>query len=143
MKYLIIGNTAVLASRDIERITETGVDVSVVGIPDGATLNIQRDTTARHYGIVSENAKVPREHMADEGIYNVNIRWKEFIDGAYVDREAYGNPFKIIVNDGEPCIIPAPQASGVAVDEMWRGISNLLEIILPLIDTLKNGNDVI
>lgn len=145
MKYFVIGNTAVLASREHEAVGEADLAVSVAGVPDGASLYIQHETAGHSYGIVSETTTIPSEHLKEMGTYSVVVQWTETDaeTGDTVEREAIGNSFSIISNENGRFIIPAQKTTAYEIEQMWRGIVDTLEVILPLIDSLKNGNDVI
>lgn len=145
MRYLVIENTAVLASREHETVGELEVAVSVAGVPDGASLYIQHETAGHSYGIVSEATVIPAEHLNETGVYSVAVRWTETDPetGDTMEHEAIGNSFSIISNETGRFIIPAQKTTAYEIEQMWRGIVCTLEVILPLIDSLKNGNDVI
>lgn len=147
MRYLVIGNVAVLASRGIERLddaTNGKIPVSVVGVPDGATLNVI-GTKLKCYAVTSELTEIPIEDLQNEGRYAVTVRWTQ-VDPQTQERiecEATGNSFSVIRDLYGLAIIPAPCASSTEIEHMWKGISQALEILLPLVDEIRNGNDVI
>lgn len=144
MRYLVVGDVAVLASRGIERFEEAEISVSVVGVPDGASLSIQGPGLGRTYGITSGVTGIPCSDLK-EGRYAVTVQWAETdpVSGDSISHEAIGNSFAVIQDEVGLAIIPAPLSSGGNIEHMWSGIVQTLEILLPLVDTLKNGNDVI
>lgn len=143
MKYIVLGSAAILATRNIERLARSRIRVRVEGVPDGARLCLQSGDRVRNYAVISETATVPCEDLC-EGVYYVSVHWHIEENGKKTRHEARGNPFKVYVeNGGHRAVIAAPCATATEVDYMWSGLIGALESILPTLDTLKNGNDVI
>ena len=143
MKYIVLDSAAILATRDIERLQQSRISIKVEGVPNGARLCLQSGDRVKTYAIISETATVPYSDLC-EGVYHVSVHWVNDDDGTEVSHEARGNPFKVYIeSDGSTAIIPAVCASATEIDYMWNGLICALESILPTLDTLKNGNDVI
>ncbi|MBO7310577.1 MAG: hypothetical protein J6U86_04215 [Clostridia bacterium] len=143
MKYLVVGNIALLASRGIEKIS-SDIGVEVKGVPDGATLYIQQANGEMHlYGITSERAVISFADLT-EGKYSVSINWVTNENGLPQTHEAAGNPFTVYNADsGELAITPTQLSTATELEQMWSGIVNALEILIPFIDDYKNGPNVI
>lgn len=149
MRYLVIGNAAVLASRDIEYIETDGseggekdIAAEICAVPDGASFSLQKAETVKTYAVTSGIANVPVSEL-DNGVWEVSVRWSESDGETAAEREAFGNPIKLYGDEGSRKIIPAPLASGTEMEKMWNGIVNAYEFIAPIVDTIKNGNDVV
>ena len=147
MRYLVVGNVAVLASRGIERLddaTNGKIPVSVVGVPDGANLIVIGESQ-KSYTVTSELTEIPVEDIQKEGRYAVTLRWKQTDPQtkAETERAATGNSFSIVRDPYGLAIIPAPCSTSTELEHMWKGISQAIEILLPLFDEIRNGNDVI
>ena len=145
MRFFVIGDVAVLASRKLERIKGKCLTVDVVGVPDGATLYIQHKTVGVSYGIVSESTRIPLENLQEEGRYTASILWSETDPQSKetMQHEASGISFCVIHDSEGKAILPASLSSSQELEYMWRGLINTLEVFLPFLDSLKNGNDVI
>ena len=143
MKYLVVGNIAVLASRGIEKMA-SDIVVEVKGVPDGAALYIQRsDGEMQIYGISSEKAEIPLANLT-EGKYSVSINWVTNENGLSQAHEAMGNPFTVYKTErGELAIAPTQLSTATELERMWSGLANALGILIPFIDDYKNGPDVI
>lgn len=148
MKYICIRDSAVLASRGIEAVSSSDhLDVSVMGVSDGSTFCIMHEgnTEQKSYGITSETTTIPVADLAS-GVYSVTVIWDEYMEDVddTVRREARGNSFKVITNENNSLsIIPAPVSSATSLEEMWCGIANILDVLVPLVDDVKNGYNVI
>lgn len=148
MKYIKIKDFAVLVTRDIEIVDKT-LGVTVDGAKDGATFNIQSESDSFGYSIKSEKTSIPLSALK-EGVYQVNISWYETITdegGNYVD-EVYhnvlGNPIKVYLDENSKvCVIPAPLSTATELDLMWKAIGGVLETIVPMIEEIKHGYEVI
>ena len=145
MKYIVCGSVAVLASRSAEKISQSYIEVEVVGVPDNAVFYIQKSGgTQKSYSIVSEKTRIPASDISDNGVYQVVVMWQTTEDGQTVSHEAAGNPFKVYdQTSSDKAIIPAPLASATELEKMWEAIAEVLGLIIPFIDSYKNGNDVI
>ena len=145
MRYLVIGNSAILASRSIERIEAKDVLVAVVGVPDDATLCLFSETEGKAYPIVSQSTTIPADDLKAGSIYSVTVVWKDknFETGEEIEREADGGSFHVYFEGGTQAILPVPLSSAGELERMWKGIADTLEEILPVLDRIKNGNDVI
>ena len=143
MKYIVIGDTAILATRDIENI-DAKIPVVVDGVTEDATLSVSADgIKIINSKISSGRCELDAEELK-EGRYYVNVSWRSFENDSAIEHIAIGCPFTVFnKDDGVKAIMPAPQASAIAVDRMWKGIVNILETVMADIDSLKNGNDVI
>lgn len=142
MKYIVIGNAAVLATRDLEAVEQSEIKAEVLGVPDGAVLSIQCGDTVHSYTVEGEAAKIPYSDLG-EGVCAVTVLWSTSEDGVTYKHEARGNPFKVQNIGGTTYVLPAPLATATDLEYMWSGIVNALEVFVPLIDTLQNGNDVV
>ena len=148
MKYIIIKDIAVLATRDIESLSSGSFDVLVDGAPDGASMHIQNEETSATFLIQSERTNISVSTLK-EGIYNVSFNWNEVIkdsEGNNVGEELrtiFGNQFKVYFENGNTNIIPAPLASATELENMWKGITNMLEVFIPFMEEVRNGYEVI
>lgn len=143
MKYIVIGETVVLSSRSVERISDNSENrVSVVNVPDGATLSIINHGTVRSYNITSETTHVDFKEYA-KGRCDVSVTWETYEDGKTISHEAYGNPFTISNDSNGMYIIPTPLSGSTEIERIWQSISNILEVLIPLEDDVKNGSHVV
>ena len=145
MRYVVIGKSAVLATRNIERIDEgVSVPVEVVNVPDNASLTlISKDCSkTKTYSITSESTEIDPSVLG-EGMFSVVVNWTSLENGETVSHEAYGNPFLISTDDNGKYIIPATLSSAGELERMWQGIVDVLDVLLPLADDVLNGADVI
>jgi hypothetical protein len=143
MKYLVVKNTAVLASRGIETVGEGGtVQMKVVGVPEGASVYLTKDganTTSGTFSISSGTTNITG--LTDVGTYKPTFSWKTSDEK---EMESEGNSFTVIKDDeGALKIIPTPLSSATELEKMWQGISATLEVLLPFIDDYKNGTHVV
>lgn len=146
MRYIVIGKSAVLATRSIERIDEgASVHVQVVNVPDNASLTIVGKNYGESFSIISESTELTPMALSDlgEGTFSVVVRWTSLENGETVSHEAYGNPFSISTDDKGKYIIPVPLSSATELERMWQGIADVLDVLLPLADDVRNGADVI
>jgi hypothetical protein len=142
MKYIVIGNTAVLATRTLEAVEQSELKAEVLGVPDGAVLSIQSGDVIRSYAVEGEAVKIPYSALG-EGVWEVTVLWNTKEGGVTQKHEARGNPFKVQNIETQKYILHAPLATATDLEYMWSGIVNALEVFVPLIDTLQNGNDVV
>lgn len=150
MRYLLVGNTALLSSRDIEWVTD-GISLEVLGISpsaSGVTVNLLREgKPQKSYILTDGSARIPISDLYGEGDYSVVFSWRERDADIeeVTERVAYGNPFRLLLKDG--CdgtgIAPAFAHTVKEVDTMWRGLVQMMELVLPFIEQYKYGNDVI
>ena len=160
MKYIVINDIAILATRNIEEIDDiNGLKVTFEGvtdIEDNATLNLIfiGDTDIRDTDIRVTDERLTKTihdkyttimpEELHEGIYHVTVCWTSHENNENVTHEACGCPFKVYKQkDWKRAIIPAPLSSATNIEHMWKGIINTLERVLPAIDSYQNGNDVI
>lgn len=146
MKYIIIGDTAILASRDIEYFAvSSAVPVTVVGAPDGATLCLTKagESSQKYFTIISEQTSISSLSLVAGFVYNVSFSWTTTEDGNEVQHFAAGNAILVLGDGSQNSIIPAPVASATDIENVWRGLVNILEVIVPFIDDYKNGSTVI
>lgn len=142
MKYLVVKNTAVLASRGIEPIGAGGtITMKVVGVPEGASVYLSKggeNPTSGTFKISSGVTTITG--LTEEGTYKPTFKWTN----EDKETEAAGNSFTIIQNaNGELQIIPTTLSTATNLEEMWQGIAATLEVILPFIDDYKNGTHVV
>ena len=145
MRYIVIGNTAVLASRGIDRIsnTEDFTKVKVENVPDTATLTITGDNfSSPSYEVKSETANVYFLNL-ENGIYGVTVKWTTTEDGETIEHTAHGNPFTITGDAEGRFIIPTPLAGATETDKIWATITSILDTLLPLEDDVKKGSHVV
>lgn len=145
MKYNVIGKSAVLASRSIERLTPNKeTDVKVKNVPDDATFNIiGKDDGVRSYAITSQATAIDFSSF-EKGTYKVVVRWETTdSSGNTVRHEAYGSPFIIATDDAGDYILPAPLARATDAEYLYQSISDIIDILLPLDDDFRHGTDVI
>lgn len=145
MKLLVIGEAVILASRNEEKIGET-VNVIVDGAIEGATLNLIPDGDGAQLGsiISSGTTTIRREDMIGESeleeTYSVTVTWSE----NNVQKEAYGARIRVYKNSDDTYgILPPPLTEATDLEDMWHGIINTLEVIVPFIETYKYGADAL
>lgn len=145
MKYNVIGKSAVLASRSIERlIPNKKTDVKVKNVPDDATFNIiGKDGGEDSYTITSQATAIDFSSF-EKGTYKVVVIWETTDSrGNTVRHEAYGSPFIIATDDAGDYILPAPLARATDAEYLYQAISDIIDILLPLDDDFRHGTDVI
>lgn len=141
MRYVVIDNVAVLASRSVEKITDD-VTVTVSGVPDKATLYLISEKGENSFLIENQKAVIPNS-VLKEGIFGVTVLWTTTSNDVATQHEAHGNEFKVF-NDGETlAIVPAPLASATELENMWQGIINTLDVLVPFIEAYKHGYEVV
>lgn len=146
MKYNVIGKSAVLASRSIERFTfGQAITVKVKNVPDDATFTIiGKDDGEKSFVITSQATAIDFSSF-EKGTYKVVVKWVTTdSSGNTVRHEAYGSPFIIATDDAEDYyILPAPLARATDAEYLYQAISDILDILLPLDDDFRHGTDVI
>lgn len=145
MRYAVVGNTAVLCTRSIENIPlGEPLSVSVSSVPDGSSFCVQGGGGVMGtYRTVSEKTELDISDFPD-GIYYVTVKWVTEKDGAYAEHEAAGNPFKLYTEeDGTRAAVAAPVSGITELELIWTAIADMLDIVLPFIDDIKNGINVV
>jgi hypothetical protein len=143
MKYNVIGKSAILASRNLERIENDQLTkVEVINVPEGATFNIISDTTTETYEVSSETTKVDF-YSFKNGKYQVTVIWSTSENDKTINHEAFGNPLLISEDEKGRYIIPAPLATASELEILYQALADILDVLLPLADNVKNGADVI
>lgn len=144
MRYIVVGDTAILATRDIEYLGGD-IDITIENVPDGANLTLIRPDGSQVHteGVVSEKTKIPSEVFDQEGRYVVTVDWIELCDGEEREQHAAGTTLLVQNTSYGIGIIPAPLTSANEMENMWRGIVNTLDILLPYINAMRYGADVI
>ena len=141
MRYIVIGNVAVLASRSVEKITDD-VTVTVSGVPDKATLYLISEKGENSFLIENQKAVIPNS-VLKEGIFGVTVLWTTTSNDVATQHEAQGNEFKVF-NDGDSLyVVPAPLADATELENMWQGIINTLDVLVPFIEAYKHGYEVV
>lgn len=145
MKIIVIGDTAVLATRDKEIIEIEGLPVTVLGVNTGSLCIARADgeqpSTPIETIITSGTATVVG---LSAGKYTYTVVWFSEEDGVDTKHEAYGTPLYVFEDDENKFnLIPAPLATSTELEAMWRGIANTLDVVVPLVDEIKNGTDVV
>ena len=138
MRYIVVGDVAILATRGLEKIDGETVHVAVIGVPDGSVFCIQNGGAVKSFSVSGEEAILPANTI-DDGVYDVTV----IVGTQEQRREISGNPFSIFTQEGERAIIPPPLSTATELERMWEGIVNALETFIPLIDTLQNGNEAV
>lgn len=135
MKYIVLKDTAILLTRDIETISTT-LPIVVEGAKDGTTITLNNEVDNISATIISESTKIPASSLT-EGTYMVNIVDTDL-------KEIAGYPIKAYKDDrGQLCVVPAPLATATELDLMWKAIGGVLETIVPMIEEIKHGYEVI
>lgn len=145
MRYSAVGNVAVLCTRGIEKLTlGEPLSVSVSSVPDGSSFCIQgAGGVMGTYRIVSEKTELDISAFPD-GIYYATVKWITEDNGAYTEHEAVGNPFKLYTDeDGSRAAVAAPLSGMTELELIWTAIADTLDIVLPFIDDIKNGINVV
>lgn len=149
MRYLIVGNVALLAHRNIKTLKKDTISLEVVGISPIAkavTVSIMRDgEPTRHYTLENNKVKIPRSELYGEGNYSVTFTWKEEDPntGEEIPHSAYGNSFQICSIGNTQGLAPAYTHTTTDIDMMWSGVVQLLDELLPFIEQYKYGNDAV
>lgn len=95
------------------------------------------------YRIVSEKTELDISAFPD-GIYYATVKWITEDNGAYTEHEAVGNPFKLYTDeDGSRAAVAAPLSGMTELELIWTAIADTLDIVLPFIDDIKNGINVV
>ena len=144
MKYIVLGNIAVLASRSIERVGQSNVDVAVEGVPDGATLCLIKDSGEEFsFNVTSERTSI-NSSVLTEGNYGVTVIWTTEENEITTRHEAVGNAFAVCkVDNSELSIIPMQISTVTELEHMWSAVVNMLESFIPFMDDVKNGTNVV
>lgn len=150
MRYLIVGNAALLSSRNIEKVSDRislealGVSPSMLGV---TVILLKEGKAQRSYMLADGKADIPLCDLYGEGNYSVVFAWQEknADTDEVTDHAAYGNAFRILSIEGcdEMGIAPAYYHTVKDVDTMWGALVQMMELILPFIEQYKYGNDVI
>ena len=141
MRYVVVGNVAVLASRSVEKVGEN-VSVTVSGVPNKATLYLMSKENTYSFLIENQKTNIPNS-VLNEGVYGVTVVWSTTSNDVTMQHEAHGNEFKVF-NDGESlAIVPAPLADATELENMWQGIINTLDVLVPFIEAYKHGYEVV
>jgi hypothetical protein len=149
MRYLIVGNVAMLATRSVELISDTKISIKAVGISPTAldsTITIsQGPGKVRRYYLVNGKIEIPLSDLFGNGDYSVTFTWREKDPNTGVEtyREAFGNSFNLGEVAGQVCIIPTYNHSTGDVDMLWSGMVQLMETLIPFIEQYKYGNDAV
>lgn len=143
MKYIIIAGTAVLASRNAESVPiASGLSVEVEGAPDGASLSVYSEQTSASCGIKDGTALL-RVSELPAGIYHTVITWSTENGGESIACEAVGNPFKLTFEGDNAVTVPAPLSGMTELEALWTAIADIVGVLLPFMDDVKNGSSVI
>ncbi len=143
MKYIIIAGTAVLASRFSESVPiASGLSVEVEGAPDGASLSVCSEQVSTSC-VIKDGAALLRVSELSEGIYHTVITWTKDIDGESTACEAVGNPFKLTFEGDNAVTVPAPLSGMTELEGLWTAIADIVGVLLPFMDDVKNGSSVI
>jgi hypothetical protein len=135
MKYIVIKDTAILLTRDIEMISST-LPIVVEGVKDGTTITLNNGQDNISATIISESAKISASSLT-EGTYMVTIVNTDL-------KEIQGHPIKFQKNNaGQLGVLPAPLSTATELDLMWKAIGGVLETIVPMIEEIKHGYEVI
>lgn len=135
MKYIVLKDTAILLTRDIETISTT-LPIIVEGVRDGTTITLNNGVDNISATIISQSTKISASTLT-EGTYMVTI-----VDTSL--KEIQGHPIKLQANNmGQLCVVPAPLATATELDLMWKAIGGVLETIVPMIEEIKHGYEVI
>lgn len=140
MKYIIVGNVAILSTRNVESVGEE-LTIELMGISDGAVIKLSNGGKSTIFStqIVDGGyrAIIPAKNLY-EGDFSIEI--------ADHDSIITGTPlrfFKSNVTDKELKVIPSPAVPGVEIENMWQGMVAILETVIEHIDEHKNGYEVI
>ena len=148
MRYLIVGNTAILSTRTAE---EIGIDISLetVGIPLSSlnvTVSIMKDGyPTKNYILKEGKTNISVDELYGEGNYAIAFIWEEEDPESHkiTKHEAYGNSFQVIKIGELNCILPSYTHTTTDIDQMWNGIVQLLEELIPFIEQYRYGNDAV
>lgn len=149
MRYLIAGNVALLASRNIKKIKGNVVRIEAVGISpiaENATVNIMKEgCPTKYYPLTNGKVKIPLSDLYGEGRYAISFVWQETDPNTeeVEQHEAHGNSFQFTKVGNEIGVSPAYNHNTTDIDMMWRGVVQLMEELIPFIEQYKYGNDAV
>ena len=149
MRYLIVGETALLANRNFSPVNGNSITLTTLGIPataKGATLTLMhKDIEQKHYLLENGRANIPVADLPKNETIAVSFAWNE-IDPATketVYHHAYGNAFALHSVNNVIGFIPAYSHTTSDVDMLWNGMAQLMETLIPFIEQYKYGNDAV
>lgn len=149
MRYLIVGETALLANRNFSPVNGNSITLTTLGIPataKGATLTLMhKDIEQKHYLLDNGRANIPVADLPKNETIAVSFAWNE-IDPATketVYHHAYGNAFALHSVNNVIGFIPAYSHTTSDVDMLWNGMAQLMETLIPFIEQYKYGNDAV
>jgi hypothetical protein len=146
MRYLVIGNVAIIATRGLEQIEDNTLTVTTQGIPAGVTICLHKGNLNKWYKTdIGHKAKIPLSDLDGAGRYAVTIAWEEKDPNtkAVIHREATANDFDIIEVDGSLCVTPSRGHTEAEFDMMWTAIVQTMENVVPFVEQYRYGNDVV
>ena len=146
MRYLVVGNIAIIATRGLERIEDNALTVTTQGIPAGVTICLHKGNLTKWYKTdIGKKVKIPLSDLDGAGRYAVTIAWEETDPNtkAVMHREATANDFAIIEVDDGLCVMPSRGHTEAEFDMMWAAIVQTMEYVVPFIEQYRYGNDVI
>lgn len=151
MKFIVIGDIAVLTTRDLIPFGEEGLTIEVSGIPSTAkaSITIQHANENYSYRTALTNSKgkwiafIGNEQWAS--INHITISWveeKTTEDGKkeFITYTAKGNDIEKVTgitetsNESQVGLMPRISARAVEVEEMWRIIANAATALLPILE---------
>jgi hypothetical protein len=110
--------------------------IVVEGVKDGTTITLNNGQDNISATIISESAKISASSLT-EGTYMVTIVNTDL-------KEIQGHPIKFQKNNaGQRGVLPAPLSTATELDLMWKAIGGVLETIVPMIEEIKHGYEVI
>lgn len=149
MRYLIVGETALLANRNFSPVNRNSITLTTLGIPataKGATLTLMhKDIEQKHYLLDNGRATIPLADLNIGDTCSVSFAWNEVdpTTNETVSRHAYGNAFALHNVNNVIGILPAYSHTTSDVDMVWKGMVQLMEKLIPFIEQYKYGNDAV
>jgi hypothetical protein len=146
MRYIVIGNSAVLATRGIERArSDNTLPIVVENVPDGSSITIiSKNGYQNTFQITSESTLIDDLGTLNDDVFYVTVNWSSLDEkGITVKHVSDGNPFLINTDANGRYVTAAPLASTADMDRLWQGIVDVLDVLLPLADDVRNGVNVI
>jgi hypothetical protein len=146
MRYIVIGNSAVLATRGIERArSDNTLPIVVENVPDGSSITIiSKNGYQNTFQITSESTLIDDLGTLNDDVFYVTVNWSSLDEkGNTVEHVSDGNPFLINTDANGRYVTAAPLASTADMDRLWQGIVDVLDVLLPLADDVRNGVNVI
>lgn len=154
IKYIVIGDTAVLTTRDLVPLGDN-ITIQVEGIPTTCRARIRiynasNQNQVKSFDLEEKSGKkevtFTKEQFSFYDKNRIAISWwtPPATEGDEVlVKVVGGNDIAKISEGGIVGLMPRISARAVEIDELWRFVANAFTILLPVIEDIKDGNDVV